>query len=274
MPFYLALKSVGDIKDYLRYDVPSHAKLLEYGTGFFAKFIGAAIRGPLDVPFVSGLKTAMDALNTENPNWVTKAGGLISRTIGGIAVPGIARELDQRVIDTTVREKSGGILATMLGNLPFLRSFNKPARNVLGEEIKFNNPPQGNPGNILTNYLEIFATNRAEVDPLFEVLMAKSAWLTLPPSRVRVMGVELNDELADEWKLKRAEVLREEFRREDVVQELWDMSPAEAQAYTKAWTENANRQADAALLEKYPDLYEGIEKFLEKQSVYGPRGVK
>lgn len=273
-PTYLVFKALGDIGDYLKYDVPTHSGLLDLGMNFIAKFIGAAVRGPLDVPFVSGLKTAMDAVNTENPNWISSAGGLLSRTTGGILVPGIARELDQRVIDPTVRQKSGGLLATLLGNLPFMRSFNKPMTNVFGEPVKFNNPPQGSPVNALSNYLEIFMTQRAEVDPLFEVLMAKQAWITLPPNRVSVLGVVLNEDLADEWKMKRAEYLREEFRREDAVTELWEMSPAEAQAYTNAHTQAANRTADAFILEKYPEIEESAGDMMERKAMYGPRGVK
>ena len=107
-PTYLLVKSIGEMRDYLKYEKSGPARINEIGLGLMGGILTAAVKGPLDVPFVSGAKTFLEATDTRNPNWISKFGQIIFRTIGGILVPGIAREADQRFFDPVIREKSGG----------------------------------------------------------------------------------------------------------------------------------------------------------------------
>ena len=273
-PTYLLIKSIGEMKDYLKYERPSHARVNEIGLGLMGGILTSAVKGPLDVPFVSGAKTLIEATDTRNPNWMSKFGQIIFRTIGAILVPGVAREADQRLFDPVVREKSGGIVATALGNMPFLRQFGKPLTNVLGEEVTFANLKQDDPMSVLRNYAEMFASDRSgHVDPLFEVLAAKNAWVTLPEKNIFVMGVKLNDEQRDVWVMARARLLREELRSPNAVSELWGMYPGEAQQYVGRLTAIANKYADSEVLNKF-ELDSAIQEQAELEAMYGRRGTK
>lgn len=275
LPMYQLIKTMGDMRDYTKYEMPQHSNLMSLGLDFAASMMATFLKGPLDVPFLSGAKTLMEGLNTDNPRWFSKLSSIALRAGSSIVSPGIVREFDARVVDPVVREKSGSVIASLIGNLPFARSFGKPLTNQLGEPVTFANMPQdrGYGVSSLLNYLEIFASPRAAGDPLFEKLAARNAWLTSPPYRVQVKGITLNEEERDVWFMERARVLSGYLRKPETLGQIDKMSPGEAQDMVSKLTSYAQSSADGLVLQKY-NLSDEIQKKQELIYKFGARGAK
>lgn len=283
LPTYLIFKSLGYMSDYIKYEKPTSAQSGEVAmqmTMAGLKSIGA---GVLDVPFLSGVKTLSDLSNLESTTWDRKVVTFLMKTGGSLAFGNLFNEADRKIFpEKTDRQGNPftltGLVAMGLGNAPFLRNFNKPMTNVLGEPVLSdgsNLPENGldRAKQAFFNYGDIILRYRNNPDPLWVELSGKRAWVTLPDRMVRVGGIVLNEEQRDDWVMERARVLRETLRNPSYVKDLPNRSSGDVQSQIMRLTSRANRSADGLVLNKY-SLFD--EAFGRKQKVkeLGSRSVE
>ena len=282
-PTYLVFKALGYMTDYVKYEKPS----VSQGGDVAMKFALAGLKsmgaGVFDVPFLSGAKTIADLTNLESSSWDRKAVGFLMKTGGSLAFGNLFNEADRKIFpEKTDRQGNTrsltGLMAMGLGNIPFLRNFNKPLTNVLGEPMLSDgsNLPENNldrAKQAFFNYGDIILRYRNNPDPLWEELAKKRAWVSLPDRVVRVNGVILNEEQRDDWVMKRAEVLRERLRNPSYVKDLPKRSSGEVQAEITRLTSRANRQADLEVLNKYK-LWDERSNLKQDVREFGRRNVE
>jgi len=281
-PTYLVFKALGYMSDYSKYEKPDQAASSEVAMQFTLAAFKSFGAGVLDVPFLGGVKTLSDLSNLESATWDRKAVGFLMKTGSSLAFGNLLTEADRKIFPEKT-DKFGnvhsatGVMAMALGNIPFLRNFNKPMTNVLGEPMLSDGAsvPKDNwdrAKQALFNYADIVLRYRDNPDPLWSELAKQRAWVSMPDRIVRVRGITLNDEQRDDWVMERARVLRERLRDPEWVKELPSRGAGDVQNEITRLTGKANKLADVLVLNKY-ELWDKASERKQMTRELGPRNV-
>ena len=276
LPTFLLFKSLGYMRDYSKYEKPNQAKAGELAMQFSLAGLKSMLFGIVDVPFLSGVKTLADLGNLDSGSWDKKAVAFLMRTGGSMLFGNLLREADRKIFPEKTDNYSS-IMAAGIGNIPFLRNFNHPMTNVLGEPMLSDGSELPKDGwdrakQAFFNYGDIIMRYRDNPDPLWVELAKKRAWVTLPERQVRVRGVLLNEEQRDDWVMERAKVLRETLRDPEWLKELPERTSGDVQNEITRLTSRANKSADLLVLNKYELWQEASDKRQLKREL-GPRNV-
>lgn len=276
LPTFLLFKSLGYMRDYSKYEKPNQAKAGELAMQFSLAGLKSMLFGIVDVPFLSGVKTLADLGNLDSGSWDKKAVAFLMRTGGSMLFGNLLREADRKIFPEKTDNYSS-IMAAGIGNIPFLRNFNHPMTNVLGEPMLSDGSELPKDGwdrakQAFFNYGDIVMRYRDNPDPLWIELAKKRAWVTLPERQVRVRGVLLNEEQRDDWVMERAKVLRETLRDPEWLKELPERTSGDVQNEITRLTSRANKSADLLVLNKYELWQEASDKRQLKREL-GPRNV-
>jgi len=281
-PTYLVFKALGYMSDYSKYEKPSQAASSEVAMQFTLAAFKSFGAGVLDVPFLGGVKTLSDLSNLESATWDRKAVGFLMKTGSSLAFGNLLTEADRKIFPEKT-DKFGnvhsltGLMAMAMGNIPFLRNFNKPMTNVLGEPMLSDGAslPANNwdrAKQVMFNYGDMVLRYRDNPDTLWSELAKQRAWVSLPDRLVRVRGIVLNDEQRDDWVMERARVLRETLRDPAWIKDLPSRGSGDVQNEITRLTGRANKLADVLVLNKY-DLWEKSGERKQMIKELGARNV-
>lgn len=175
--------------------------------------------------YLEGINSLMKALSADpNARTTQRTISTIMRTGASFAVPNLLRQID-RVFDPTIY-KEGDLQGVLVEQLPFVRRLNKPALNALGEPIS-------------SGPLKRFTEPGDRKDPLWNVIVDKQAWISLPTQG------DLTENQYYDLLQHRGKALRRRLDRE--VHRLQGMPAEEAQEHVRNIAREETRRSKESL---------------------------